>query len=838
MEKLLGQLQPGESGMIKSVGAENPRVKRRLVDMGITPMTEIEVRRIAPLGDPIEVSLRGYALSLRREDALQITLFSEEEAVACREKEAALQKEFASRAGRALGDHAADTDLDAHKQAERLTKWIIHTNGCSGCTSCASCASCAGLGKKKRAAAPKTAPEQDDLPVKLALVGNPNCGKTTLFNALTGAREYVGNWPGVTVEKKERHLHAHGHDMTIVDLPGIYSLSTYSMEEVVARNFVIEEKPDAIINIIDATNLERNLYLTVQLMELERPMILALNMMDEVKRMGVAIDCGRLSLELGVPVVPICARTGEGVEELLRESAKLFTLAHEQLHTGFHIEPDDLYDAHTHAAHHRIGEVLGDAPAKASLPAHWAEIKLLEGDPIVREQLRLTPQQLAEIDKVIADYVGEGVPGDNETRVADSRYRYITRVCAAATSRRTKARDMTDRIDAVLTNKWLGIPIFLLIMGLIFVLTFDTLGGWLSDGVDRLIGDLLAPWAESMLLGAGAAPWLVSLLCDGVITGVGGVMVFLPQIALLFFFLSLLEDSGYMSRTAFLMDRALKRFGLSGKSFIPMLMGFGCTVPAAMCARTMENEDDRRMTIMLLPFVSCSAKLPVYGMIASAFFDEYRGLIVLSLYVLGIVVGILTGILFKHTLFQKNKAAFVLELPPYRFPSLRNTLLHVGERVGHFLEKAGTIILAMSIVLWFLMHFDFAFTLTDQTETSILGVLGGWIAPVFGPLGFGTWQASVALLTGLVAKEAVNSSLSMFLGVTGSALPAALSGLFTPLSAYCFLVFVLLYVPCMAAVATIRRELDSRKHTWFMIAYQLGIAYLMALIVHILGSAF
>ncbi len=839
MEHTLGQLQPGEAGVVKTVGAENPRVKRRLVDMGITPMTRIEVRRIAPLGDPIEVSLRGYSLSLRREDALQITLLSDAEAAEYLKREAELQRQFAARADAALATHAADTDLEAHRQAEQLTRWIIRTPGSCSAGDCAGCAaSCRRRDSEKAPAPTPVQPEQDDLPVTLALVGNPNCGKTTLFNALTGAREYVGNWPGVTVEKKERHLHAHGHDMTIVDLPGIYSLSTYSMEEVVARNFVIEEKPDAIINIIDATNLERNLYLTVQLMELERPMILALNMMDEVARMGVTIDCARLSLELGVPVVPICARTGEGVDELLRESAKLLTLAHEQLHTGFHIEPDDLYDAHTHAAHHRIGKILGDAPAQAGLPAHWAEIKLLEGDTMVRDQLQLTDAQAQAIDAVIQDYVGTGVPGDNETRVADSRYRYIGRVCAAATSRRGAGPDRTDRIDAVLTNKWLGIPIFLLIMGCIFVLTFDTLGAWLSDGVERLIGDLFAPWVRGLLEGAGTAPWLVSLVCDGVITGVGGVLVFLPQIALLFFCLSLLEDSGYMSRTAFLMDRALKRFGLSGKSFIPMLMGFGCTVPAAMSARTMENVNDRRMTIMLLPFVSCSAKLPVYGLIASAFFDEYRGLVVLSLYVLGIVVGILSGILFKHTLFRENRAAFVLELPPYRWPSMRNTLLHVGERVGHFLQKAGTIILLMSVVLWFLMHFDFTLSMTDRTETSILGVVGGWIAPVFQPLGFGTWQASVALLTGLVAKEAVNSSLSMFLGATGSALPAALSTLFTPLSAYCFLVFVLLYVPCMAAVATIRRELGSARHTWITIGYQIAAAYVMALLIHTLGSLF
>ena len=837
MGKTLGELQPGQSGIVKAVGGGNARVKRRLFDMGVTPMTRVEVRRIAPLGDPIEVNLRGYALSLRREDALEIALFDEDEAAAYGKRETALRE----RSG-ASGAHAPDADIEAHRRAELLTRWAIRLPEGCGSAACAQCsAACGGGGRRRRrrgAPPGATVPEVDGQPVKFALVGNPNCGKTTLFNALTGAREYVGNWPGVTVEKKERRLHAYGHDITVVDLPGIYSLSPYSMEEIVARNFIIDERPDAIINIVDATNLERNLYLTVQLMELERPMVIALNMMDEVARMGVTIDCERLSLELGVPVLPICARTGEGVDDLLRRSAGLLALSHEQLHAGFCIEPDDLYDARTHAAHHRIGDALSDAPARAGLPAHWAEIKLLEGDAMVREQLCLTPEQAAAVDAAVADYVSDGLPGDGEARVADSRYRYITRVCAAAVSHRGAGQDFTDRIDAVLTNKWAGIPIFLAIMGAIFVLTFDTLGGWLSDGVDQLVIGLFLPWARDLLEGAAAAPWLVSLLCDGVITGVGAVLVFLPQIALLFFFLSLLEDSGYLSRTAFLMDRALKRFGLSGKSFIPMLMGFGCTVPAAMAARTMENENDRRMTIMLLPFVSCSAKLPVYGLIASAFFDEYRGLIVLSLYALGIVVGILTGILFRHTLFRENRAAFVLELPPYRWPSMRNTLLHVGERVGHFLEKAGTIILLMSVVLWFLMHFTPALAMTAQTERSILGVAGGWIAPLFRPLGFGTWQASVALLSGLIAKEAVNSSLSMFLGATGDALNGALAGLFTPLAAYSFLVFVLLYVPCMAAVTTMRRELGSARHTWITVGYQLLVAYVMALLVHMLGSLF
>lgn len=830
--KTLGELAPGTSGFVRTVGASNPRMKRRLIDMGITPMTEILVKKVAPLGDPIEVSLRGYSLSLRREDADQITLLNERELAAFRAREEALSERFHAYAAKRRDVHDADTDIAAHRNAARLSEWFIRsdTSGCpaGGCLACAK--NCGMVRDSKNAI-----PTADSLPIKLALVGNPNAGKTTLFNAVTGAKEYVGNWPGVTVEKKERRLNAFGHDITIVDLPGIYSLSTYSMEEIVARNFVLDEKPDAIINIVDATNLERNLYLTVQLMELEKPMIVALNMMDEVKKLGISIDCARLALELGVPVVPICARTGEGVTELISQSARLFGLVHEQLHRGFSIEPDDLYDAHTHAMHHRIGDIIADAPERAKLPKHWAEIKLLEGDEMVRKRLSLTAEQEIALDRAIAAYAGDGSLMDNETRVADARYSYIARVCAAAVVKRAPGeKSASDRIDAVLTNKYVGIPIFLAIMGVIFVLTFDTIGGFLSDGMDLLINGLFAGFVRSLL--APVPAWLSSLVCDGIITGVGGILTFLPQIALLFFFLSLLEDSGYMSRTAFIMDRALKKFGLSGKSFIPMLMGFGCTVPAVLSARTMENPEDRRMTIMLLPFVSCSAKLPVYGLIASAFFARARGLVILSLYVMGIVVGIASGVLFRKTLFRKNHAAFVMELPPYRWPSLKNTLTHVSERVGHFIEKAGTIILLMSIALWFLTHFNAAFSFTENAAASLLGIAGSWIAPVFSPMGYGRWEAAVALLTGLVAKEAVVSSLSMFTGSTGAALSAALAGMLTPIAAYSFLVFVLLYVPCMAAMATIHRELGSARYTLFILLYQMGVAYLMSLLVYTLGS--
>ena len=812
--KTLGQLKPGESGVVLRSGSEDQRVKRRLVDMGITPGTEVTVRKVAPMGDPMEINLRGYELSLRQADAQKIQLMEPEEAARY------LAEAPERRAGeKQPGSHEQSGDLPQHEKAARLTERVLE--------------------RQQKGGGGSWADEYDrDHPIKLALVGNPNCGKTTLFNAMTGAREYVGNWPGVTVEKKEGRIHALGHEMTLVDLPGIYSLSPYSMEEVVARNFVIHERPDAVINIVDGTNLERNLYLTVQLMELERPMIIALNMMDEVEKRGDRIDCKRLSLELGIPVVPISARTGQGVEELVAFSQQVIEVAHEQMHEGFHIEPDDLYDDYTHQIHHRLGDVIGGRAAAAGLPEHWAQIKLLEGDTLVREALALPEQEQQAVDAIIAEYAASSELGDNETLVADSRYRYISRVTVLALRRKLSQGEasFSDRIDRILTNKYLAVPIFLLIMLVIFTLTFGTLGAWLSDGVDVLINGRLADGLRGLMERSGAMDWLTGLICDGIVPGVGGVLTFLPQIAILFFFLSLLEDSGYMSRTAFIMDKPLRRFGLSGKSFIPMLMGFGCSVPASMGARTMENEKDRRMTIMLIPFMSCSAKLPVYGLIAGAFFSKGQGLVVLSLYALGILVGILSGLIFRKTLFKGQTAPFVMELPPYRWPTPRNTLLHVWERVKHFLEKAGTIIFAMSVVLWFLENFDITFHMVENTAQSILGVIGGFLAPLFTPLGFGTWQAAVALLAGLVAKEAVVSSLSMFFGFSTIAgaevIRTSMAGTFTPLSAYSFLVFVLLYVPCMAAVSTMRRELGSGKWTMRMVAWQILAAYVVSLVVY------
>ena len=794
-KKTLEDLAPGQSGTILSVGNQSGTVKRRLVDMGLTPGTEVKVTKIAPLGDPIEVTLRGYELSLRKADAAQIAM-GQPRPRGPGAARAAMTRRDPETARRQLKAH--EHELEAHG------------------------------GRYDPA-------EHDKRQMRVALAGNPNCGKTTLFNALTGSNQYVGNWPGVTVEKKEGETRIGDRTVTVVDLPGIYSLSPYSMEEIVARDFIIGEAPDCVIDIVDATNLERNLYLTVQLLELERPTVLALNFMDEVEKRGDKIDVRRLSRELGVPVIPITARTGEGIEELMHT-------AHRQMHLGVTIEPDDLYDDCTHDIHHRMGELLHDYAYAADLPAHWASIKLLEGDAIVEKALNLPPDIRKRLDALVAEYENSSDLGDRETLIADSRYQYIQKVVSASVVRGGVPGELTfsEKIDRVVTHRIFAIPLFLCTMLVMFVVTFGPFGSWLSDGVGAGM-DALARWLAPTLAGLGVSPVLISLVCDGIIAGVGGVLTFLPQIALLFLFLSFLEDSGYMSRAAFIMDRALRRFGLSGKAFIPMLMGFGCSVPAIMGARTMENEKDRRMTILLVPFMSCSAKLPVYGLISAAFFGPWAGLVVFGLYIIGMIVGVASGLFFKKTLFAGEPAPFVLELPPYRLPSVGNMLTHVWQKVKGFLVKAGTLILLMSMVLWLLQSFDFSLRMVDDPTHSMLGALGNVLAPVFGPCGFGFWQAAVALLTGLIAKEMVVSSLSMFYGFSLTAasgeVAAAMAG-FTPLSAFSMLVFILLYVPCVAAVSTLFKEMGSRKWAWFSIVWQIGCAYVLSLLVYQIGRLF
>lgn len=810
----LDQLSVGGSCVIERVGNQRGAVKRRLIDMGLTPGTSVELIKMAPFGDPMEVRLRGYELSLRKEDAAQIRI----SAAPVKPREREKVSESAYHLGAAChGDCARcamgcddPRDLEAMHQAHRHEQE-----------------------EHPRAYDPHA---HDVRPWRVALVGNPNCGKTTLFNALTGSNQYVGNWPGVTVEKKEGQARLEGLEFTVVDLPGIYSLSPYSMEELVARKFILNEQPDAIIDIVDATNLERNLYLTMQLLELERPVVLAVNFMDEVEKKGDVIDCARLSAGLGVPVVPISARDGVNIDTLVRE-------VHRQMHTGLTVEPDDLYDDFTHAIHHRISALIHDRAYERGIPAHWAAIKLLGGDEEVARDLELDQATLDKIDAVAREYESASPLGDRETLLADSRYRFVERVVRSSVKKKDHRGEptVTERIDAVATHRIWAIPVFLGMMLAVFLLTFSGPGAWLSDGIAWFVEEVLCPGVSGWLAAVHAPAWLNGLLVDGLIAGVGGVLTFLPMIALLFLFLSMLEDSGYMARAAFVMDRTLRHFGLSGKAFIPMLMGFGCTVPAVMGARTMENEKDRRMTILLVPFMSCGARLPIYGLMTAAFFPRYGGLVVFGLYVLGPIIAILSGLILKKGVFQGEPAPFLLELPPYRMPTPHNIWLHVWERVRDFLTRAGTIIAAMSVAVWFLQSFGLDLRMVEDTADSILAALGNLIAPVFAPMGFGVWQAAVALLTGLIAKEAVVSSMSLFYGFSltdYAAAGAVMAVTFTPAAALAFLVFCALYTPCVAAIATIRREMNSLSWTALALIWQLGVAWLVSFAVYQMAAVF
>lgn len=662
----------------------------------------------------------------------------------------------------------------------------------------------------------------------IALIGNPNCGKTTLFNALTGSNQYVGNWAGVTVEKKIGKTMK--GNLEIIDLPGIYSLSPYSMEERVTQHHLIHDNPDAIINIVDGTNIERNLYLTVQLIELNKPMVLVINMMDDVLAKGNSIDCDYLSRLLGMPVVPISARRNENIDTVLCEVEKVIS--------SRRIPPEINYDCKTQNALNDIFSVIVHPQDTAKTPYSFYAAKLLEGDREIPDLLKLSKEQRAQVERIVLAYEKTSSYADREAMLADARYRFIEELAHKTVTKAQSHDEPTpsDRIDAVITNRWLAIPIFLGIMLCIFALTFGPIGTFLSDGIDALFSRLLIPFVQSILDSAQAPRWTYKLLIDAVIAGVGGILTFLPQIAILFFCLSILEDSGYMARAAFITDRFLRRLGLSGKSFIPMLMGFGCTTPAVMAARTQENLRERRMTILLIPFMSCGAKLTIYALFAGAFFAQWQGLVVFSMYLLGFTVAILAGLILKKTVFKESMAPFVMELPPYRLPMPRSVLRNTWEKCKGFIIKAGTVIFSMSIVIWLLQNFSPTLQMVEDSSQSIFGLLGTAIAPIFAPLGFGTWQASVSLLSGLVAKEGVVSTLSVLYGTTPADLTGAVTAAFTPLSAYSYMVFCLLYVPCISAFVTIRREMGSMKWALASAALQIFSAYAVSLVIFQTGS--
>ncbi len=663
-----------------------------------------------------------------------------------------------------------------------------------------------------------------------ALAGNQNCGKTTLFNQLTGSNQHVGNFPGVTVESKEGVIRGYKDD-TVVDLPGIYSLSPYTNEEIVTRDFLLKNKPDGIINIVDATNIERNLYLSMQLIELNIPMVIALNMMDEVRANGGTIKIDKLQEELGVPVVPISASKNEGIDELIETAVR--TAQNRQ-----YPRRQDFCSGAVHRAIHSIAHLVEDHAERIHTPPRFAATKLVEGDEPMLNALNLSDNEKDMVEHAVTEMERE-LDTDREAALADMRYTFIDRLCADTVVKcgESKEHARSVKMDNLLTNKYLAIPIFLLIMLLIFWLTFGVIGSFLSDLLSQGI-DFVTNVVSDALTAYGINPVVHSLVIDGVFAGVGSVLSFIPTIVVLFFFLSILEDSGYMARVAFVMDKLLRKIGLSGRSFVPMLIGFGCSVPAIMATRTLSSERDRKMTILLTPFMSCSAKLPIYGMITMAFFPKYRALVMIGLYVLGMVVGVLMGLLLKRTLFHGKPVPFVMELPNYRLPSPKSVGMLLWDKAKDFLTRAFTVIFVATIIIWFLQSFDVRLNPVSAGDDSMLAGIGRWIAPIFAPLGFGDWRASTALLTGFSAKEAVVSTFAVLTGSNTANMSAALSSIFTPLTAISFLVFTLLYTPCVAAISAVRREMNSGKAAVGVVFLQTGVAWVVAFIVYHIGLLF
>lgn len=666
---------------------------------------------------------------------------------------------------------------------------------------------------------------------KIALVGNPNSGKTTLFNCLTGSNLYVGNWPGVTVEKKEGDLRDTDKEITLVDLPGIYSLAPYSMDEIVSRNFLLEERPDLIINIIDASNIERNLYLSTQLMELNCPMVGALNMMDVVKKTGVEIDVGEMEKIFGYPFIEISAQKETGIDELIKLVEKTVGIKKlKDFPEIFPAEIRDLFNEFDSLIGSKYPDVLSDYPHL------FRAIKLIEKDEEVLLKIHEKIDLLKDIDD-IRKKIETVSHHDVDSAIADYRYRFITEGITRATKKtKDNAIQFQDKLDKVLMNRYAALPIFFFFMFVIYYVSITLVGEITIGGIEWFINDVLMVAVERGLGSLGAAGWIIALINDGIITGVGAVLTFIPQLVVLFVFISILEDSGYMARVAFIMDRIFRHFGLSGKSFIPMVVGLGCSVPGIMATRTLENERERKLTAVLTPFISCGAKMPIYVLMASVFFAQYQTVLVFSLYLVSLTVVFTSGFVLSKTWFKGADSGYLLEIPPLRLPKLKNTATQVWQRTKEFIVRAGTIIFAASVVLWFLQSFDLSFQMTQTPDESILAMFGKIIAPIFVPLGFGNWVASVALLTGVTAKEMIISTMSVLLSGQDGSFTVAISQVFTPVSAYSFVVFILLASPCMAAIATMKKELGNWRDFIFALAYQIGLAYGVAFVIYQVGS--
>ncbi len=773
----LREIKPGQSARIEVLGGDGA-LRQHFLDMGLIPGTAVTVVKYAPMGDPVELRLHGYELTLRLDDAAQIEVTPIGEA----------QKPAAKKNPRRKTEHP-------------------------------------GLGEDGRFHAKG---DGDPLPegtvLKFALVGNQNSGKTTLFNRLTGSKQHVGNFPGVTVDRKDGAIRG-CPDTVITDLPGIYSMSPYTREEIVSRNFVLDEKPHAVINIVDVTNIERNLYLTMQLLEMDIPTVVALNMMDELSANGGGIDVNRMEQMLGVPVVPISAAKNEGVDELVAHALHIAQNQERPVPQDYCEKSEN--GGAVHRCIHSVIHLIEDHAERAGLPLRFAASKVIEGDPHIIRKLDLDENEREAIEHLVLQMERErGL--DRNAAIADMRFSYIMRVCSEAVTKPTESREhiRSRRIDRVLTGKYTAIPMFILIMAAVFLLTFNVIGAFLQGLCEAGI-DALTAWTDSALTAADTNPVIHSLIIDGIFAGVGSVLSFLPIIVTLFFFLSMLEDSGYIARVAFFMDKLLRRIGLSGRSIVPLLIGFGCSVPAVMATRTLPSNRDRKMTILLTPFMSCTAKLPIYAFFVSAFFPGRGGLIMVGLYLLGIVTGILAAVFYKGTLFKGEAVPFVMELPNYRLPGLRNVAQLLWEKAKDFLQRAFSVILIATVAVWFLQRFDLHLHMVEDAEQSILAAAAGLFAPIMRPVGLGDWRILVALVSGFMAKESVVSTLEILYsgGVTAS---------MTALSAACLLVFSLLYTPCVAAIAAVKRELGT-KWAAAVAVWQCAVAWIAALLVHLIG---
>ncbi len=773
----LRDLKIGESAVIRTVGGEGA-LRQHFLDMGVIPGAEVTVVKFAPMGDPMELQIHCYELTLRLADAEQIEV------------------------------EPIDSRSRRHESAKGVNN-TVHP----------------GLGEdgKYHVKADEN-PLPDSQILTYALVGNQNCGKTTLFNQLTGSNQHVGNFPGVTVDRKDGPIKGYKNTL-VTDLPGIYSMSPYSNEEIVSRNFVLDDKPEAIINIVDATNIERNLYLTMQLLEMNIPMVVALNMMDEVTGNGGTIDVNGMESMLGVPVVPISAAKNEGVDELIKHAIHIAKYQERPGRQDFCDEND--FGGAVHRCIHSIAHLIEDHAVTAGIPVRFAASKLIEGDSLILEKLNLDKNEIETLEHVVIQMEKErGL--DRSAAIADMRFSFIEKVCekTVVKPKESKERLRSEKIDRILTGKYTAIPCFIAIMAAVFILTFNVIGAGLQKllemGIEALTGAV-----DKGLSAAGVNSALHSLVIDGIFAGVGSVLSFLPIIVTLFFFLSLMEDSGYIARVAFFMDKLLRKIGLSGRSIVPLLIGFGCTVPAVMSTRTLPSERDRKMTILLTPFMSCTAKLPIYAFFVSAFFPGKGGIVMTALYFLGIAVGILVAFIFKKTLFKGEAVPFVMELPNYRLPGIKNVAQLLWEKAKDFLQRAFTIILIATMVVWFLQSFNWHFNMVSDSSESILASVAGFIAPVFAPLGLGDWRVVTSLISGFMAKESVVSTLEILFG-------SSVSTAFTTLSAVSLLVFSLLYTPCVAAISSIRRELG---HKWavLVVVWQCAIAWIAAFLVRMIG---